>query len=118
MTDSKLHFCCELSERPFSTPTEQDSHQKTALDFMIQRENGPIPDAYRLWQPDEADGQPWYAMHIKVLIQLLIPHNSHRHKITNTICESRYPRLSTDAQSRQVDLNLLMRLVVVSWPMR
>jgi SWI/SNF-related matrix-associated actin-dependent regulator of chromatin subfamily A3 len=35
------------------------SHQKTALEFMIQRENGPIQDAYRLWQPADVDGQPW-----------------------------------------------------------
>jgi SWI/SNF-related matrix-associated actin-dependent regulator of chromatin subfamily A3 len=34
-------------------------HQKTALDFMTQRENGPIPEAYRLWQATELDGHSW-----------------------------------------------------------
>jgi hypothetical protein len=36
------------------------SHQEKALDFMIQRENGPIPDMYRLWKPHEREGLPWY----------------------------------------------------------
>jgi hypothetical protein len=33
-------------------------HQKEGLDFMSQRENGPIPEDFLLWQPDEVDGQP------------------------------------------------------------
>jgi hypothetical protein len=36
------------------------SHQEKALDFMIQRENGPIPHMYRLWKPHEREGLPWY----------------------------------------------------------
>ncbi|KAH4127100.1 hypothetical protein HBI81_064400 [Parastagonospora nodorum] len=31
-------------------------HQKTALEFMIERENGPISEAYRLWEPTIVDG--------------------------------------------------------------
>lgn len=34
-------------------------HQKEALDFMSQRENGPIPDDFILWKPENVDGQPW-----------------------------------------------------------
>ncbi|KAF1946973.1 hypothetical protein EJ02DRAFT_334582 [Clathrospora elynae] len=44
-------------------------HQKTALEFMMQRENGPIPDEYKLWTPIEMDGVPWY-----------------RHAVTNIRC--------------------------------
>jgi hypothetical protein len=33
-------------------------HQKEALDFMSQREDGPIPEEFRLWKPDHIDGQP------------------------------------------------------------
>ncbi|KAH7087773.1 SNF2 family N-terminal domain-containing protein [Paraphoma chrysanthemicola] len=46
------------------------NHQKTALDFMSQRESGPIPEKYCLWEPAEVDGQA-----------------CHRHAVTNTICE-------------------------------
>ncbi|KAF2736997.1 hypothetical protein EJ04DRAFT_431957 [Polyplosphaeria fusca] len=35
-------------------------HQKQALDFMIQRESGPIPAEYQLWVPDEIEGLPCY----------------------------------------------------------
>ncbi|KAH7386875.1 SNF2 family N-terminal domain-containing protein [Phaeosphaeria sp. MPI-PUGE-AT-0046c] len=49
-------------------------HQKTALEFMTQRENGPIQDNYRLWQPAEVDGQPCY-----------------RHAVTNSICRLEPP---------------------------
>jgi SWI/SNF-related matrix-associated actin-dependent regulator of chromatin subfamily A3 len=35
-------------------------HQKQALDFMAQRENGPIPDKYSLWKPCEVEGKPCY----------------------------------------------------------
>ena len=31
------------------------SHQKEALDFMIQRESGPIPPEFSLWHPVESD---------------------------------------------------------------
>ncbi|KAF1974534.1 hypothetical protein BU23DRAFT_567350 [Bimuria novae-zelandiae CBS 107.79] len=31
-------------------------HQKQALDFMSQREHGPIPEKFRLWAPGEQDG--------------------------------------------------------------
>ncbi|KAF2474164.1 uncharacterized protein BDR25DRAFT_280932 [Lindgomyces ingoldianus] len=43
-------------------------HQKEALEFLTQRENGPIPDEFSLWRSDDVDGQPCY-----------------RHSITNTI---------------------------------
>ncbi|KAH6622332.1 SNF2 family N-terminal domain-containing protein [Boeremia exigua] len=36
------------------------NHQKTALEFMSQRENGPIPERYQLWVPTEIEGQPAY----------------------------------------------------------
>ncbi|KAF2680196.1 hypothetical protein K458DRAFT_373918 [Lentithecium fluviatile CBS 122367] len=35
-------------------------HQKQALDFMEQRESGPVPDKYRLWKPAEVEGKPCY----------------------------------------------------------
>ncbi|KAH7348114.1 SNF2 family N-terminal domain-containing protein [Pyrenochaeta sp. MPI-SDFR-AT-0127] len=35
-------------------------HQKKALDFMTQRENGPVPEEYMLWKPFEKDGVPCY----------------------------------------------------------
>jgi SWI/SNF-related matrix-associated actin-dependent regulator of chromatin subfamily A3 len=44
-------------------------HQKTALAFMLQRENGPIPETYRLWKPTEIEGITCY-----------------RHIVTNTRC--------------------------------
>ncbi|KAJ4379321.1 hypothetical protein N0V86_005366, partial [Didymella sp. IMI 355093] len=36
------------------------SHQKQALDFMDQRENGPISSDYLLWKPEELEGQIRY----------------------------------------------------------
>ncbi|ORY16159.1 SNF2 family N-terminal domain-domain-containing protein [Clohesyomyces aquaticus] len=51
-------------------------HQMEALDFLTQRENGPVPDEFSLWSPDEVDGQPCF-----------------RHAITNTI--SRIPPIET-----------------------
>jgi SWI/SNF-related matrix-associated actin-dependent regulator of chromatin subfamily A3 len=44
-------------------------HQKTALAFMMQRENGPIPDEYKLWRCTELEGMTCY-----------------RHAVTNTRC--------------------------------
>jgi len=38
------------------------SHQKEALEFMLQREQGPIPEAYQLWKPYDIEGQPWYVL--------------------------------------------------------
>ncbi|OCL04222.1 hypothetical protein AOQ84DRAFT_346502 [Glonium stellatum] len=35
-------------------------HQQEALDFMTQRETGPIPPEFCLWKPFESDGQQWY----------------------------------------------------------
>lgn len=35
-------------------------HQEKGLDFMIQREQGPIPAEYRLWQEVTHDGDPWF----------------------------------------------------------
>jgi hypothetical protein len=43
------------------------SHQKTALEFMTQRENGPIPERYQLWKPIEREGQLWYDIDILYL---------------------------------------------------
>ncbi|CAO2649604.1 Nn.00g069890.m01.CDS01 [Neocucurbitaria sp. VM-36] len=43
-------------------------YQKEALEFMTQRESGPIPESYRLWKPTEKDGVSCY-----------------RHAVTNTI---------------------------------
>jgi hypothetical protein len=37
-------------------------HQGTALDFMKQRENGPIPPGYRLWELTEEAGVSWYVI--------------------------------------------------------
>jgi SWI/SNF-related matrix-associated actin-dependent regulator of chromatin subfamily A3 len=44
-------------------------HQKIALAFMMQRENGPIPDEYKLWRLTETEGMTIY-----------------RHAVTNTCC--------------------------------
>ncbi|UPX12309.1 uncharacterized protein EKO05_0002863 [Ascochyta rabiei] len=43
-------------------------HQKTALEFMSQREDGPVPSEYQLWKPVEREGQPCF-----------------RHSITGTV---------------------------------
>jgi hypothetical protein len=32
-------------------------HQQEALDFMTQRETGPVLPEFRLWQSTESDGQ-------------------------------------------------------------
>jgi hypothetical protein len=34
-------------------------HQKTALAFMMQREDGPIPEKYALWKATEEEGVQW-----------------------------------------------------------
>ncbi|KAF2847249.1 hypothetical protein T440DRAFT_492050 [Plenodomus tracheiphilus IPT5] len=44
-------------------------HQKKALGFMTEREDGPIPHEYQLWIPTESDGV-----------------SSYRHAVTNTRC--------------------------------
>ncbi|KAF2446332.1 hypothetical protein P171DRAFT_442729 [Karstenula rhodostoma CBS 690.94] len=54
--------------------TQLLTHQKQALDFMSQRENGPIPEKFRLWVPSEQDGRP-----------------CQRHIITNNASLSEYP---------------------------
>jgi SWI/SNF-related matrix-associated actin-dependent regulator of chromatin subfamily A3 len=51
-------------------------HQKQALDFMMQRESGPIPPEYQLWLPEEIEGLPCY-----------------RHAVTQAI--SRVPHIET-----------------------
>lgn len=65
-------------------------HQKNALDFMTQRENGPIPEEYRLWNLIEKDGVPWYV----VLFHLYDTDkcNSYQHAVTKAI--SMYLRLN------------------------
>ncbi|KAG0649190.1 ATP-dependent helicase GTA, partial [Hyphodiscus hymeniophilus] len=35
-------------------------HQEEALDFMLQRENGPIPPEFRLWKAMEGENEGWY----------------------------------------------------------
>ncbi|OQV01237.1 Helicase conserved domain-containing protein [Cladophialophora immunda] len=42
-------------------------HQEKALDFMIQRETGPVPEQFQLWQATTVESELWY-----------------RHKITGT----------------------------------
>jgi SWI/SNF-related matrix-associated actin-dependent regulator of chromatin subfamily A3 len=54
--------------------TELLPHQKRALEFMAQRESGPIPEKFRLWKPSEVEGQP-----------------CHRHAITNKTSHLEYP---------------------------
>ncbi|KEF62318.1 uncharacterized protein A1O9_00290 [Exophiala aquamarina CBS 119918] len=36
------------------------AHQEKALDFMIQRESGPIPEGFKLWEPASQDSETWY----------------------------------------------------------
>ena len=50
------------------------NHQKEALDFMSQRENGPIPSKFQLWMPSEQDGRP-----------------CQRHVVTNQTSSLEYP---------------------------
>ncbi|KAF2181727.1 hypothetical protein K469DRAFT_691814 [Zopfia rhizophila CBS 207.26] len=35
-------------------------HQKEALEFMTQRESGPIPEEFFLWKADDIEGQPCF----------------------------------------------------------
>ncbi|KAF2638942.1 hypothetical protein P280DRAFT_404018 [Massarina eburnea CBS 473.64] len=49
-------------------------HQRQALDFMTQRESGPIQESFRLWKPSENEGRPCL-----------------RHVITNRITHLDYP---------------------------
>ncbi|KAE9374274.1 hypothetical protein N431DRAFT_213326 [Stipitochalara longipes BDJ] len=35
-------------------------HQEEALDFMLQREDGPIPNEFRLWKPMDGENEGWY----------------------------------------------------------
>jgi len=35
-------------------------HQEKALDFMIQREAGPIPEGFELWEAASRDSETWY----------------------------------------------------------
>lgn len=36
------------------------AHQEKALDFMIQREAGPIPEGFELWEAASQDSETWY----------------------------------------------------------
>lgn len=54
--------------------TQLLNHQKQALEFMSQRENGPIAEKYRLWAPGEQDDRP-----------------CQRHVITNQASQLDYP---------------------------
>ena len=47
-------------------------HQQEALDFMTQRESGPVPEEFRLWNESCEDG-----------------HTCYRHAITNALLENR-----------------------------
>ncbi|KAF2630454.1 hypothetical protein BU25DRAFT_335088 [Macroventuria anomochaeta] len=47
------------------------SHQKRALDFMSQRENGPIPSEYLLWKFEETEGQSCYRHAVTGMISRL-----------------------------------------------
>ena len=42
-----------------SLKTDLLPHQQEALDFMTQREAGPIPQVYRLWKSTTENGQDW-----------------------------------------------------------
>jgi SWI/SNF-related matrix-associated actin-dependent regulator of chromatin subfamily A3 len=35
-------------------------HQQKALQYMLERENGPIPDTYSLWKTHQEHGVAWY----------------------------------------------------------
>lgn len=50
-----------LQEGPSLSLAYAYSHQRTALEFLSQRENGPIPETYQLWKAVEREGQSWYA---------------------------------------------------------
>jgi SWI/SNF-related matrix-associated actin-dependent regulator of chromatin subfamily A3 len=45
---------------------EPERHQKEALDFMAQREIGPVPSEYSLWSASENQAQTWYVKQLKV----------------------------------------------------
>lgn len=66
---------------------KRNRHQKTALDFMTQRENGPISESYRLWRMEEKDEQLVQASSWRHHVYLLTQ-NSYKHVVTNAICMS------------------------------
>lgn len=60
---SMLTRDAHLSTNASGDPRLQTSllpHQAKALDFMIQRENGPIPEQFELWESVVQNGQTWY----------------------------------------------------------
>lgn len=48
-----------LISMSFIYAKHRKSHQEQALDFMNQRENGPIPDDFRLWKSHDVEGVSW-----------------------------------------------------------
>jgi SWI/SNF-related matrix-associated actin-dependent regulator of chromatin subfamily A3 len=70
-------------------------HQEEGLDFMMQRESGPVPPEFSLWQPIELAGKPWWACkrHKVLTFCLTSLHFSFRHLITRA--ESHLPPSET-----------------------
>jgi hypothetical protein len=33
---------------------------------MLQREDGPIPEAFRLWKPMDGENEGWYVLHLRI----------------------------------------------------
>lgn len=61
--DRRLHtplLSCVLLCYPLGGIADRPRHQMRALDFMTQRENGPIHSDYLLWKPEEKEGLIWY----------------------------------------------------------
>ncbi|KAF2114941.1 SNF2 family N-terminal domain-containing protein [Lophiotrema nucula] len=74
-------------------------HQKEALDFMIQRESGPVSEEFTLWKPHIFEGLPCY-----------------RHTITNGI--SRVPQVETGGGILADEMGMGKTLSVLSLILR
>ncbi|KIX96920.1 uncharacterized protein Z520_07034 [Fonsecaea multimorphosa CBS 102226] len=53
--------------------TELLQHQKKALDFMIQRETGPIPERFQLWEATTVESEPCYRHKIAGIKSRVVP---------------------------------------------
>jgi SWI/SNF-related matrix-associated actin-dependent regulator of chromatin subfamily A3 len=81
-----------MLQRP---PAKRSRHQKTALSFMMQRENGPIPKEYRLWNPAEENGVQWYVfgrhlcmLSLTPLVATVILSQTHGVRSSSTLSKS------------------------------
>lgn len=67
-------------------------HQKKALDFLVQREVGPVPSEFALWRPVEIDGQKLLVLEWTCGIKSL-KSIRYRHAITQAKSSSPSPEI-------------------------